>query len=138
MSTPKRRFARSSATSTCIWLIPERISSPVCGSRRRRSVGSSSASRRIEVATFSSSPFAFGVIAKLMTGSGKPKSGASIATSLSARRSPVCASLSLATAPMSPSTKSSAGLCSFPCSSSSEPSRSFAFRPEVDEGRLRR
>ena len=28
MSTPKRRFARSSATSTCIWLIPERISSP--------------------------------------------------------------------------------------------------------------
>ena len=26
----RARFARSSATSTCIWLIPARISSPVC------------------------------------------------------------------------------------------------------------
>src|SRR4030095_12517917 len=60
MSTPKRRFARSSATSTCIWLIPERISSPVCWSRRRRSVGSSSARRRIAGAALSSAPFDFG------------------------------------------------------------------------------
>ena len=127
MSTPKRRLARSSAISTCIWLIPERISSPVCGSRRSRSVGSSSARRRIAWATFSSSPFAFGVIAKLMTGSGKPNSGSSTSTSLSASRSPVWTSLSLATAPMSPSPKSSAGWCSFPWSSSSEPIRSFDF-----------
>ena len=127
MSTPNRRFARSSATSTCIWLIPERISSPVCWSRRRRSVGSSSARRRIAVATFSSSPFDLGVIAKLMTGSGNPKSGTSIATSLSASRSPVCASLSLATEPRSPSPKSSAAWCSLPCTSRSVPMRSLPF-----------
>ena len=33
-STPKRRCSRSTATSTCIWLIPDRSCSPVCGSRR--------------------------------------------------------------------------------------------------------
>src|ERR687886_726750 len=49
-STPKRRRSRSTATSTWICDSPERSCSPVCGSRRRTSVGSSSCRRRIDVA----------------------------------------------------------------------------------------
>ena len=100
---------------------------PVCWSRRSRRVGSSSASLRIALATFSSSPFAFGVTAKLITGSGKPKSTGSTSTSLSSSRSPVCASFSFATAPMSPGPKSLPAVCSLPCSSSSVPMRSLPF-----------
>ena len=32
-STPKRRFMRSTVTSTCTWLMPETIISPVWSSR---------------------------------------------------------------------------------------------------------
>ena len=56
--------------------MPESSSSPVCGSRRSCSVGSSSPSRRSAVAIFSSSPFDFGVTAKLITGSGRSSGGA--------------------------------------------------------------
>ena len=78
------------------------------------------------MATFSSSPLIVGVIAKLITGSGKPISGTSVATSLSSSRSPVCTSFSFATAPMSPGPNSSAGMCSLPCWKSSAPIRSLA------------
>ena len=71
------------------------------------SVGSSSCSRRSAVTTFSSSPFAFGETAKLITGSGKSSFGAAISRSASSRRSPVTVSLSFATAPMSPAPSSS-------------------------------
>jgi hypothetical protein len=68
---------------------------------------------------------AFGVTAKLITGSGKPISGASIWRSASRSTSPVCVSLSFATAPMSPSPRSATCACSFPCTCSSWPKRSF-------------
>src|SRR5207245_10170877 len=51
----------------------------------RRSSDLSSASRRSEVPTFSSSPLAFGVIAKLITGSGKSSPGTSMSRSASSR-----------------------------------------------------
>ncbi len=95
-------MSRSTATSTCICERPERSCSPVCGSRRMTRVGSSSLRRRRPVAIFSSSPFAFGVIAKLITGSGKSMCGGSTGTSWSTSTSPVTTSLSFATAPRSP------------------------------------
>ena len=124
-SAPNRLLTRSTATSTWIWLRPESSCSPVCGSRRITSVGSSSERRRSAVPTFSSSPFAFGVTAKLITGSGKPSSGISTSRSASSSRSPVVVSFSLATAPMSPAPKASSCVCSLPCSASSWPTRSF-------------
>jgi hypothetical protein len=124
-STPKRRLSRSTPTSTCIWDMPDSSCSPVCSSRRSMSVGSSSASRRSELAIFSSSPFAFGVIAKLMTGSGKPRFGSSTGCSWSSSTSPVCVSFSFATAPRSPSPISFSFVCSLPCITISAPSRSF-------------
>ena len=125
-SMPKRRLARSSATSTCIWLMPERISSPVCWSRRSRSVGVLLGQAPDGLRHLLLVALRLGVIAKLITGSGEAEVDRPFdATSLSSSRSPVCASFSLATAPMSPAPNSLAAVCSLPCSSSSEPIRSL-------------
>ena len=90
------------------------------------SVGSSSLRRRSPVAIFSSSPFAFGVTAKLITGEGKSMCGGSTGTSWSTSTSPVTTSFSFATAPRSPTPSASDGSFSLPCSSRIWPSRSFA------------
>ena len=90
------------------------------------------------LATLSSSPFVFGVTAKLITGSGKPSFGSSTSSSWSASRSPVCTSFSFATAPMSPAPNASARSWSLPCSSSSAPMRSFALSRAFDERRVGR
>ena len=60
-STPKRSLRRSTITSTCTCESPATICSPVCGSRWRSIVGSSSWSRRSAVNTLSSSPLLRGL-----------------------------------------------------------------------------
>jgi hypothetical protein len=72
---PKRERSRSTATSTWICDSPATISSPVCGSRCRSSVGSSSCRRLSAVKSFSSSPLAFGAMANAMTGEGSAMLG---------------------------------------------------------------
>ena len=74
---------------------------------------------------FSSSPLAFGSIAKLITGLGKSSGAKSTGVSEPSSTSPVAVSFSLATAPMSPSPNSCACSWSFPWRISSWPTRSL-------------
>ena len=102
-SAPKRRFIRSTITSTWICVRPAMICSPVCGSRWTSSVGSSSCEaaqrgRRLVLV-------ALGLRLDRRTPSPAPAgraAGSEIVASLSASTSPARVSLSLATAPMSP------------------------------------
>ena len=64
--------------------------------------------------TFSSSPLAFGSMAKAMTGAGSLIDGIVMGSSRAASQSPARVSLSLATAPMSPGPNSSACPCCAP------------------------
>ena len=124
-STPKRRLRRSSVTSTCICERPSTSISPVRSSRRTSSVGSSSCRRRSDVPSFSSSPLRAGSTATDTTGAGSATGSTTTSRSWSSSRSPVCTSLSFATAPISPGPSSVTGWCSLPCTSSSAAKRSL-------------
>ena len=92
-------------------------------------VGSSSCRRRSAGAIFSSSPFAFGVTAKLITGSGNSICGSStLALGVERARRRSASSFSFATAPMSPGPNSSTGVCSLPWSAAAWPMRSLRVR----------
>ena len=89
-STPKRRFSRSTATSTCIWREPgEELLAGLRVAAQRRASGPPRPGGGAPWPIFSSSPFAFGVIAKLITGSGKSIGGSSTSRSASSSTSPV-------------------------------------------------
>ena len=111
---------------------------PVRSSRRRTSVGSSSARRRSDAAALSSSPFAFGVTAKLITGSGnvdrrqldrraRRRAGDRRSASPSASRRRRCRPRRTPCRPCAPS----------PGASSSWPSRSFACARDVRDASSR-
>ena len=97
------------------------ICSPVCSSRLQRASGPPPPAAAAPSASLSSSPFVFGVTAKLITGSGKASGGSPRDLVASASTSPVATSFSFATAPMSPGPNSSTGSCSLPCSSQQLP-----------------
>ncbi len=104
------------------------ICSPVSGSRCTSSVGSSSESRRIAVAAFSSSPLDLGSYANAITGAGRSSAANRTGLSFAASTSPARVSRSFGTAPMSPGPSSSIGCISLPSGAASWPMRSFSRR----------
>src|SRR5215212_3014353 len=115
---------RSSASSTCIWASPARMSSPVASVRSSLSEGSSSTMRFMASKTFSSSPCALAPMANAAVGSGSSTGSKVIVFSGLQRVSKVAVSRSLATAMMSPATASSTGSRSLPTRCEMPPSRS--------------
>ena len=88
------------------------------------------------MAIFSSSPFAFGVIAKLITGCGNSSGGDSSRSSSATSRSPVITSFSFATAPMSPATKRRRGRVLLALEDEQLADSLLALRARVDEVRV--
>ena len=97
-------------------------------SRENFSEGSSSTSLWVAVEILSSSPFAFGSMAKEMAGSANSKEPKTNGRSFPERESPVSVSFSFATPPMSPAGTSGTFCCCLPSGEKRGPKRSETSR----------
>src|SRR5581483_7879671 len=113
-STPNLRCNRSSVIDRCVSPIPCSNVWCVSGLRSMRNAGSSSCSRWSALASLSSSPLDFGLMANARTGSGTANGSTSAFAPRAPRMSPVDVSASFATAARSPAGTSSTGSCSLP------------------------